>query len=79
MPIYEYRHKKKPGNCQDPFEIIELAVKEPRKLCRKCKKPVERIVSGFSTYKNILSDSNLKEKGFTKWVPEGKNSIRKLV
>ena len=79
MPIYEYRHKDKSGNCPDPFEIIELAVKEPRKFCRKCKKPVERIVSGFATYKNILSDSNLKEKGFTKWVPEGKNSIRKLV
>ncbi|MFQ5431991.1 MAG: hypothetical protein ACE5EN_05750 [Nitrospinota bacterium] len=79
MPIYEYRHKEKPGNCSDPFEVIELAVKEPRKFCRKCKKPVERMVSSFSAHKNILSDSNLKEKGFTKWVPEGKDSIRKLV
>ncbi len=79
MPIYEYRHKGKSGSCKDPFEVIELAAKVPRKNCPKCKKPVERIVSGFSAHKNVLSDSNLKEKGFSKWVPEGPNRIRKLV
>lgn len=79
MPIYEYRHKEMAGNCPDPFEIIELAAKKSLEICPKCKKPVERIVSGFSAHKNILSDSNLREKGFSKWVPEGKDSIRKIV
>lgn len=79
MPIYEYKHKEKPGNCPDPFEVIELGRKEPRKICPKCKKPVEKIISGFSPGKNVLSDSNLKEKGFTKWVPDGPDRMRKLV
>jgi len=79
MPIYEYKHKGKPGKCEDPFEVIQIRSLKPLVKCPKCKKPVERNISSFSAHKNILSASNLKEKGFTKWKPEGPDKIRKIV
>lgn len=79
MPIYEYRHKEKAGKCKDPFEVIELNRGQALEACPECNEAVERIFSHFSSHKNILADSNLKEKGFTKWVPEGPGKMRKIV
>jgi len=79
MPIYEYRHKEKAGKCKDPFEVIELNPDEMLEVCPECEKTVERIFSHFSSHKNILSDSNIKEKGFTKWVADGPGRMRKTV
>lgn len=80
MPIYEYRHLKKPEKCREEFEIIEVSVKAPIKICPDCGKPVERILSNFSCYDNILADSNLKDKGFTKMVKDKeKGGYRKIV
>jgi len=79
MPIYEYRHKGKAGGCKDPFEVIELNPDEILEVCPECKTAVEKILSHFSPHKNILANSNLKEKGFTKWVADGPGKMRKIV
>jgi hypothetical protein len=79
VPIYEYRHLKDSGTCPEHFEIIELAQKKPLTSCPKCGRPVERILSIFSGKSNILSPSNLKEKGFTKLVKDReKGGYRKI-
>ncbi|MBI3580944.1 MAG: zinc ribbon domain-containing protein [Nitrospinae bacterium] len=79
MPIYEYRHLKKTGSCRERFEIIELARKEPLKVCPDCGQPVEMVPSIFTGKTNILSPANLKEKGFTKMVRDReKGGYRKV-
>jgi predicted nucleic acid-binding Zn ribbon protein len=79
MPIYEYRHLKKTGSCPEQFEKIELTPKKPISVCPDCGQPVERILSIFTGKANILSSSNLKEKGFTKMVKDReKGGYRKI-
>lgn len=78
MPIYEYRHCTPPKGCADPFEIMGKTSDAPLKKCPRCGKKVERILSAFLGKTNILSDGNLKEKGFTKLVRNGQGGYRKV-
>jgi hypothetical protein len=55
---------------------------EPLKVCPECGQPVERLislpnVSTAQSVKSMLSDKNLKAKGFTKLVNEGGGKFRK--
>ncbi len=80
MPIYEYRHVDKPEKCREIFEIIEISPKDSIRKCPDCGRPVERILSKFSSHENILATSNLKDKGFTKMVKDNeKGGYRKVV
>ena len=56
---------------------------EPLRACPSCGRPVERIISLCSmsttqSSKSMLSDKNLKQKGFTKLVNEGGGKFRKV-
>lgn len=56
---------------------------EPLKVCPHCGTPVVRLISraGICTRpseKSLLSDKNLKAKGFTKLVNEGGGRFRKV-
>ncbi len=73
MPIYEYKHKKKPDKCKDPFEVIASIKDEALSECPRCGQQVERVLSAFTGKVNIFADSNLKEKGFTKLVKDNVN------
>ena len=73
MPIYEYKHTGKKGkDCEDPFEVMQQMSDEPLTECPTCGKPVEKILSAFRPQTNMMSTSNLKEKGFTKLVRRDK-------
>lgn len=53
------------------------------KTCPDCNGPVERLISHVSistaqSTKSMLSDKNLKQKGFTKLVNEGEGKFRKI-
>ena len=79
MPIYEYKHKKKNKSCP---EVVELLVKNSDvKIteCPDCGEPLTKIMSGFSAGRNIFSESNLKDKGFSKFVPDCDGQMRKMV
>ncbi|MDH5541530.1 MAG: zinc ribbon domain-containing protein [Nitrospinota bacterium] len=76
MPIFEYKHVDKTTKCRDPFEFITLAEK-PLDFCPVCQDRVIRILSPFSHGKNHLSNSNLKDKGFSKFVRDGEGGYRK--
>ena len=85
MPTYEYRASdlaKSCHYCRDVFEVQQTMHDEPLKVCPECAQPVERIISLCSvsttqSSKSMLSDKNLKQKGFTKLVNEGGGKFRK--
>lgn len=70
MPIYEYQPDEKGCSyCRDGFEVMQAMSDEPLAKCPECGAPCHRVISvPARTGKNILSDANLAEKGFTKYV-----------
>jgi putative FmdB family regulatory protein len=86
MPTYEYRASDPAKSCEDcrePFEVQQSMHDDPLKVCPGCGQPVERIISLCSmsttqSSKSMLSDKNLKQKGFTKLVNEGGGKFRKV-
>ena len=67
LPIYEYRSTGEGcPRCREPFQVIQGMREESLSRCPECDEPVERIFSSFSVKTNLLSNSNLKNQGFTK-------------
>lgn len=87
MPTYEYRAKDQGAacdHCRERFEVLQLMSDDPLSACPQCGNPVERVISLCSvstaqSTKSMLSDKNLKQKGFTKLVNEGEGKFRKTV
>ncbi len=86
MPTYEYQAcdaTKACDYCRERFEVVQSMKDEPLTACPKCGGPVERAislcaVSTAQSAKCMLSDKNLKQKGFTKLVNEGGGKFRKV-
>ena len=82
MPLYEYKAKDKGcPYCEKGFEIIQNISEAPLKECPKCGAPVVKVVSVFNqskskSTKELLSDKNLAQHGFTKLVNEGGGKFR---
>jgi len=85
MPTYEYQAADPKTGCEQcraRFEVRQSMRDEPLKTCPQCGKPVVRLISacGICTQpapRSLLSDRNLKSKGFTKLVNEGGGKFRK--
>lgn len=86
MPTYEYQAVDLDGaceRCRQPFEVRQSMRDEPLTRCPQCGRQVTRLISrcGISTApstRSLLSDKNLKAKGFTKLVNEGGGKFRKV-
>ena len=85
MPIYEYctaDPKRACEHCRRAFEVRQAMRDEALKKCPECGGPVERLISRCAvntrSQKSMLSDKNLKEKGFTKLVKEDAGRYRKV-
>jgi putative FmdB family regulatory protein len=86
MPTYEYRAldpKSACDYCRDRFEVLQSMSEAPLGACPRCGQPVERVislcaVSTSQSQRSMLSDRNLKAKGFTKLVNEGGGKFRKV-
>jgi predicted nucleic acid-binding Zn ribbon protein len=63
MPLYIYTHDSDPGSCEDPFEILARR-SDVLTACPRCGQPVAKMPASFTAAKNVLSTSNIKEKGF---------------
>ncbi|MFH1532025.1 MAG: zinc ribbon domain-containing protein [Pseudomonadota bacterium] len=63
MPLYQYAHDGNAGTCQDPFEVLARH-DEVVTSCPRCGCPVRKVPAAFTAVKNVLSTSNIKEKGF---------------
>ena len=86
MPTYEYQACD-PGrsceHCRGRFEVVQSMKDPPLTACPRCGKPIQRAISQCAvsttkSTKSMLSDKNLKEKGFTKLVNEGGGKFRKV-
>jgi len=86
MPVYEYRASdtsKACDRCRKLFEVQQSMKDDPIETCPECDNPVERVVSLCSvstsqSTKSMLSNKNLKDKGFTKLVNEGDGKFRNV-
>ena len=84
MPIYEYQAltpEKSCGHCRQPFEVMQSISATPLSLCPHCGGAIRRVIHavGFKMgKKHLLSDKNIKNKGFTKLVNEGDGKFRKI-
>jgi putative FmdB family regulatory protein len=87
MPIYEYEHlePKKSKKCpsgRGRFEVVQKFGDEPLAACPECGGKVERVFStpavhGTGRTADTLSNKNLAEKGFTKYVKAGDGHYEK--
>ncbi|WP_459557589.1 FmdB family zinc ribbon protein [Lacunimicrobium album] len=75
MPIYEYQTEAEGCEfCQHKFEELQKISDEPLTKCPQCGGPVARTFSAFAVTgmeKQMMSNKNLEEKGFTKYVKAG--------
>ena len=86
MPTYEYQAadpRTACDTCRQRFEVRQSMKDAPLETCPQCGAPIERVISLCSvstspSAKSMLSDKNLKEKGFTKLVNEGDGKFRKI-
>jgi putative FmdB family regulatory protein len=87
MPTYEYQARDPDSgcdHCRERFEVQQSMSDEPLAKCPACGAPVQRLISRCSistaqSSRSMLSDRNLKEKGFSKLVNEGGGKFRKTV
>ncbi len=86
MPIYVYQAleaEKGCKKCGPSFELRQSIMDESLTHCPECQAPIQRVIQpvgiGKGWNKNLLSDKNLKEKGFTKLVNEGNGKFTKAV
>jgi len=85
MPTYEYVSRdpqRACKHCRDPFEVRQSMRDAPLRACPRCGAPLERLISACAvntrSEKSMLSDRNLREKGFSKFVKEGEGRYRKV-
>lgn len=72
MPLYEYRHLcDHSEDCSEEFELFH-GINEVVDKCPKCGAAVTKLVSRSTSRVNIMSPSNLKEKGFKRMVRRDK-------
>jgi len=87
MPRYEYQAKDPQQACdvcRQRFEVYQSMAEQPLTACPQCGRPVTRMISLCAagtqpSERAMLSDKNLKEKGFTKLVNEGHGRFRRTV
>jgi putative FmdB family regulatory protein len=81
MAIYEYIHVEDSKDCKPVIEIIQKMDEAPLESCPHCGEAIRKKISLPGKHVegkgNIMSDSNLKEKGFTKYVKSGDGKYQK--
>jgi putative FmdB family regulatory protein len=84
MPIYVYEAvdlEKGCDVCKQGFELFQSMQEPALHQCPECHVEIQRIIQTVGitmSKKHLLTDKNLKEKGFTKLVNEGNGKFRKI-
>ncbi len=78
MPIYRYKSLSDGCDyCRGGFELMQSISAQPLSKCPKCKGKVKKIPASCSGFTPTLSDSNLRDKGFTKLKKRGDGTYEK--
>ena len=79
MPIYEYQAVENGcEHCRERFDVIQKMSDAPLEKCPKCGAPVRKCISRVNVGRDILSNSNIKDKGFHKLVKKEKGVYEKV-
>lgn len=84
MPIYEYQTTSEGcPHCCDRFEVVQTMSADPLETCPECGGPVAKVFSAPAVQGNErtdvkMSNKNLAEKGFTKYVKAGGGHYEKV-
>jgi len=79
MAIYQYKAIAKGcPYCQDGFEVMQSMNSVPLKKCPRCSQAIKKVPSACSGFTPLLSNSNLRDKGFTKLQNKGDGTFEKL-
>lgn len=87
MPLYEYQARdpdRSCDRCREAFTVRQAMSDPALQTCPDCGAAVRRLISACSmsttpSARAMLSDRNLKAKGFTKLVNEGGGRFRRTV
>jgi len=87
MPRYEYQAVDTSEGCEfcrERFEVRQGMQDPPVANCPRCGAAVKRLISvcavcSSMSERAMLSDRNLREKGFSKFVNEGDGRFRRVV
>jgi putative FmdB family regulatory protein len=74
MPLYEYEAtvKTECPTCRQRFEVYQRFDEPALVSCPDCGNEVRKVISAPAIHgPNVLSNKNLAEKGFTKYVKSG--------
>jgi putative FmdB family regulatory protein len=78
MPIYQYKTTNKGCDyCRDGFEQMQAMSAKALAKCPRCGGKIKKVPSLCSGHTPLLSDSNLRDKGFTKLVKKDKGTYEK--
>ena len=83
MPIYEYELIDCKGDCKPcggpGFTLRRPVSAKPLEKCPACRRPVRKIISGFSTPTHLkpLSITDAKKAGFTVYKKLGKGEYER--
>ena len=79
MPIYTYKADDKGcKKCSEGFEIIQSMSAKELQECPECGKKIHKVPSLCNGYSPFLSNSNLRDKGFTKLEKRGDGTYEKV-
>ncbi len=79
MPFYEYQAIE--GGCEycrEAFDVLQKMSEKALDKCPKCGAALRKLISSVNIGKNVLSNSNLRDKGFTKLVKKEKGVYEKV-
>lgn len=72
MPIYQYKSSKGGCDyCRPGFDTMQSMKDKPLSKCPKCNGSVKKVPSSVSGFTPMLSNGNLRDKGFTKLKKRG--------
>jgi putative FmdB family regulatory protein len=80
MPLYEYEPKEGPcGICKGRFTLNRPVSAPELVQCPLCRKPVQKLISGFNTPRVTapVSVSDAKKAGFSVWKRVGKGEYER--
>lgn len=89
MPTYRYKAQD-PSECplcgDEGFETLQPLSEPPLTSCPTCQLPLRRVIGGATCVterrwneKKLLSDDNLRAKGFKKLVKDGDGKYRNIL
>lgn len=78
MPIYVYKTTEKGcSHCREGFEVLQAMSAKPLKQCPECGGPVRKCPARVGGGVPMMSNGNLRDKGFTKLERRGDGTYEK--